>query len=355
MKNKNGHHANDTAETPIDSVMEGDAEERLQSCALGTAELPLDSVMEGDAGEVLRGFPDHSIDLVFTSPPYGDNRKSTYKGPKFNEYVDWFKPIAKEIKRVLKPDGSFVLNIKERAANGERQTYVLELILEMKKQDWVWVEEYIWHKKNSYPGKWPNRFRDAWERCLHFSPSKKFRMYQDAVKVPVGEWAETRLKNLSNQDKERHESRAQSGLGRNVSNWVGRDMVYPDNVLFMPTECSNRGHSATFPKELPEWFIKLFTLEGDIVLDPFMGSGTTGIACLDNNRHYIGVDISAEYATFARDKLARHRQVDSSNDDNQADCVAETDTPDDLWVLDLSFAEIIDLSFSPNEVGKNAT
>ena len=236
----------------------------------GNAELPLDSVIEGDAGEVLQGFPDHSIDLVFTSPPYGNNRKSTYKGPKFADYVDWFLPIAGEIKRVLKTDGSFILNIKERAANGERQTYVLELILALREQEWVWVEEYIWHKKNSFPGKWPNRFRDAWERCLHFAPDKKFRMYQDAVKVPVGNWAEGRLKNLSEKDKNRHESQAQSGLGRNVSNWVGREMVYPDNVLHLPTECSNRGHSATFPKELPEWFIKLFTLEDDVVLDPFM-------------------------------------------------------------------------------------
>ncbi len=107
----------------------------------GNALPPLDSVLEGDAGEVLQSFPDHSIDLVFTSPPYDDNRKSTYKGPRFDEYVDWFMPIAEQIKRVLKPDGSFVLNIKERAANGERQTYVLELILALKKHEWVWVRE----------------------------------------------------------------------------------------------------------------------------------------------------------------------------------------------------------------------
>ena len=270
--------------------------------------LPIDTVVEGDAEEILKGFPSQSVDLVFTSPPYGDNRKSTYKGPKFSEYVDWFLPIADQVKRVLKPEGSFVLNIKERAANGERQTYVLELILALRENQWVWVEEYIWHKKNSFPGKWPNRFRDSWERCLHFTLGKKFRMYQDAVKIPVGDWAESRLKNLSEQDQKRHESRAQSGLGRNVSNWVGRDMVYPTNVLHLPTECSNRGHSATFPKELPEWFIKLLTSEGDVVLDPFIGSGTTGIACIDNNRHYVGVDLSPTYAKFAEERLSKHEQ-----------------------------------------------
>ena len=305
----------------------------------GNAALPLDTVLEGDAGEILQEFPDHSIDFVFTSPPYGDNRRSTYKGPKFVEYVDWFLPIAEQIKRVLKPDGSFVLNIKERAADGQRQTYVLELILALKKKDWVWVEEYIWHKKNSFPGKWPNRFRDAWERCLHFSPSKKFRMYQDAVKVPVGDWAESRLKNLSEKDQKRHESQAQSGLGRNVSNWIGRELVYPDNVLHLPTECSNRGHSATFPKELPEWFIKLFTVEGDIVLDPFIGSGTTGIACIDNNRHYIGVEVSSEYAEFACTRLFRHSQFKTQENGHLSEENPEENYPLALQSLQPAYIE----------------
>jgi site-specific DNA-methyltransferase (adenine-specific)/site-specific DNA-methyltransferase (cytosine-N4-specific) len=68
---------------------------------------------------------------------------------------------------VTKSSGSFVLNIKERAINGERHTYVIELILMMRKLGWLWTEEYIWHKKNSYPGKWPNRFRDSWENPLY--------------------------------------------------------------------------------------------------------------------------------------------------------------------------------------------
>ena len=160
-------------------------------------------------------------------------------------------------------------------------------------------------------------------------------MYQDSVKVPVGNWATSRLKSLSDQDQKRHESRAQSGLGRNVSNWVGRELVYPSNVLHLPTECSNRGHSATFPKELPEWFIKLFTLEGDVVLDPFMGSGTTGIACLDNNRHFIGVDISPEYAAFARDRLSQHGPVGVTVNGHQASEVPTGDGGGDSWSMHL--------------------
>ena len=75
----------------------------------------------------------------------------------------------------------------------------------MKKQGWLWTEEYIWYKKNSFPGKWPNRFRDAWERCLHFTKNKKFKMNQDDVMVPMGEWAKTRFNSLSNEDKIRYD------------------------------------------------------------------------------------------------------------------------------------------------------
>ncbi|RLD69067.1 MAG: site-specific DNA-methyltransferase, partial [Bacteroidetes bacterium] len=155
----------------------------------------------GDCREELKIVPKDSVDLIFTSPPYADQRKKTYGGIHPDRYVEWFLPISEQLLRVLKPTGSFVLNIKERVVNGERSTYVLELILEMKKQGWLWTEEYIWHKKNSYPGKWPNRFRDSWERLLHFTKSKKFNMYQDKVMVPMGDWAKTRLKNLSETDK----------------------------------------------------------------------------------------------------------------------------------------------------------
>jgi DNA modification methylase len=212
-----------------------------------------------------------------------------------DKYVEWFLPITKEIKRVLKNDGSFVLNIKERAFNGERHTYVLDLITQMRQQGWLWVEEYIWHKKNSYPGKWPNRFRDSWERCLHFTKKRKFKMYQEAVMVPMGKWAEKRLATLSEKDKTRYESRVNSGFGKNISNWIGRDKAYPTNVLQLSTESSNKGHSATFPISLPSWFIRLFTQEDDTVLDPFMGSGTTALACIKLNRNYIGVELMPKY------------------------------------------------------------
>ena len=257
----------------------------------------------GDCREVLKTIADDSVDLVFTSPPYADQRKATYGGISPEKYVEWFLPTAEQLLRVLKPTGTFVLNIKEKAVNGERSTYVLELILAMRKQGWLWTEEFVWHKKNCYPGKWTNRFRDAWERLLQFNKERKFKMYQEAVMVPMGDWKHKRLTNLSETDKIRDTAKVGSGFGKNISNWVGREKAYPSNVLHLATECGNRNHSAAFPESLPEWFIKLFTQEGDTVLDPFLGAGTTCIVANRMNRNSVGIEIVPEYCEMVKQQL----------------------------------------------------
>ncbi len=114
-------------------------------------------ICQGDSKEQLKLLSDDSVDLIVTSPPYADQRRSTYGGVHPDDYVEWFLPISEQLLRVLRPSGTFILNIKEKAVNGERSTYVIELVLEMRKQGWLWTEEFIWHKKNCYPGKWPNR------------------------------------------------------------------------------------------------------------------------------------------------------------------------------------------------------
>jgi site-specific DNA-methyltransferase (adenine-specific)/site-specific DNA-methyltransferase (cytosine-N4-specific) len=171
----------------------------------------------------------------------------------------------------------------------------MELILEMRKQGWLWTEEFIWHKKNCYPGKWPNRFRDAWERLLQFNKTKQFSMYQESFMVPMGDWAKNRLSHLSETDKIRDTSKVGSGFGKNISNWIGREMAYPTNVLHLATECGNKNHSAAFPEELPAWFIRLFTKEYDTVMDPFMGSGTTIYAANRLRRNAVGIEIVPDY------------------------------------------------------------
>ncbi len=257
----------------------------------------------GNCLDEIKKIPQASVDLVVTSPPYADARKEEYGGPQPDAFVDWFLPIADAVKEVLNPTGTFIINIKEKVVNCERHTYVLELILAMRKKGWMWTEEWIWHKKNCFPGKWPNRFRDSWERCLQFNLQKKFKMNQDAVMVPVGDWAEDRLKNLSEKDKKRDNSTSGSAFGKKVENWVGRDMVYPTNVLHLATECGNKKHSAAFPESLPSFFIKLFTDKNDLVLDPFEGSGTTGVASVKLERNYLGIDLNAEYSEMSKNRI----------------------------------------------------
>ncbi|MCK4638189.1 MAG: site-specific DNA-methyltransferase [Bacteroidales bacterium] len=257
----------------------------------------------GDCKEELKYLPDNSVDLIITSPPYADARKNTYGGIHPNKYVEWFLPVTEQLLRVIKPTGTFILNIKERVFKGERHTYVLDTIISMRKQGWLWTEELMWHKKNCYPGKWTNRFRDSWERLLQFNKEKKFNMYQEEVMVPMGDWAKNRLKKLSETDKKRDVSKVGSGFGKNISNWIDRDKAYPTNVLHIATECNNKNHSAAFPESLPEWFIKLFTKEGDTVLDPFMGSGTTIKVAQRMRRNSIGIEILPEYFKIIKNQI----------------------------------------------------
>lgn len=288
---------------------------------------PFNKIYNNDCLKFLPQLAEETVDLVVTSPPYAEKRKNTYGGVHPDKYVEWFLPIANELYRVLKNDGSFVLNIKEHPKNGERETYVLELILEMKKQGWRWVEEYCWYKKNSFPGRWSNRFRDSWERCLHFTKSADFNMYQDEVKVPIGDWAQKRFKSMTENDFVRYISKNNSHLTRNVSNWLDRKKVFPHNVLVFEEEHrlylsnvieaavdgTNKNHSAIFPIELPSWFIRVFSKEGDLVLDPFLGSGTTAVASVLHSRQYLGVEILEEYYKEAEKNIAEAVEVMQSN------------------------------------------
>lgn len=291
--------------------------------------LTANKIYFGDSAKILSKtdlLPDNCVNLIMTSPPYADKRSKSYGGIKADKYVEWFLPVSLQLKRVLTDSGSFVLNIKEHPESGERQTYVMELILEMKKQGWFWIEEYCWYKKNSFPGKWNNRFRDSWERCLHFTKNKSFDMYQEAVMVPIGDWAERRFKSMSESDFVRYTSQNNSNLGRNVSNWLDRKKVFPhnvvvfenehylapSNVLEFATECSNKNHSAAYPVELPTWFIKLFTKKDDVVLDPFIGSGTTAVASLLLGRKYLGIEKYKDYYDEAKKNIADAKKLKSN-------------------------------------------
>lgn len=264
----------------------------------------LSEVYCGDCLDIMRSFPSNSVDLIMTSPPYADARKHTYGGVAPDHYVEWFLPRAEEMKRVLKPTGSFVLNIKEKTVDGERHTYVLELILSMRKElGWRWVEEYVWRKTDAMPGIWKNRFRDGWERLLHFSKAIDFKMTQENVMVAPQESTLKAGSYLNPYDKTRDVSKTDSGFGIVKFRAKNRQMVYPDNVIESSSEAKNSGHSAVYPVGLPTFFVKLFTDADDVVLDPFCGSGTTMAAAQSLGRHWIGIDKDQSSVDLSRDRL----------------------------------------------------
>ena len=242
-----------------------------------------------------------SVDLVITSPPYAERRKKAYGGVPGEKYVEWFLPISAEILRVLKPTGSFVLNIKESVDDGERQTYVYELVLALKKQGWLWVDEFIWHKTNPFPTGSKKRLKDGFERCYHFAKTKNFKFFPDAVRTKsTSKYAGN---NARRKNKGAHATT--NGSGMNMSRRIIGDLVRPSNVVIMPSSSINIDHPAVFPQALPEFFIKLMTESGDLVLDPFMGSGSTAIAARGLGRRYVGVERSEDYLCLSAERLAR--------------------------------------------------
>lgn len=268
---------------------------------------------------------DNSVDLVMTSPPYAEARKATYGGVCADEYVEWFKPIAKEIYRILKPSGSFILNIGDNTIDGETHLYTFELPIMLKRElGFKFIDPLIWHKKNPAPGKFKNRFKDGWEFCYHFSKTLdlKFNPYAVASQTQqqslaralrqrddangkslTGSGFTTAAGTIKKNIEKRRERNNNSGVGTIDENFTDLEMALPSNVLHLSGETTNVGHPAPYPTEIPAFFIKAFTDEGDLVYDPFFGSGTTGEVCLRMNRNFIGSEMKAEYIPVSKDRL----------------------------------------------------
>jgi site-specific DNA-methyltransferase (adenine-specific)/site-specific DNA-methyltransferase (cytosine-N4-specific) len=134
-----------------------------------------------DLAAVQRLLNGRKANLVVTSPPYASQREydtsSGFKPIHPEKYVDWYKGVADVIAEILAPDGSYFLNIKEHAEDGERSLYVKDLVLAHKRQwGWLFVDEFCWRNTaNGVPGGWPNRFKNAWEPVFHFARTPKIK------------------------------------------------------------------------------------------------------------------------------------------------------------------------------------
>jgi DNA modification methylase len=281
----------------------------------------------GDSRKILPTLSD-KVQLLVTSPPYADARKSHYDSIHPDEYAAWFMDFHKPFWDILDNEGSFVLNIKDKTVNGIRHRFVWETIKRLEEAGWKAIDDYIWYKTNPMPGHWPSRLRDGWEYCFHLAKTIKPRMYQDNVKVPIGGWTEARLSNLKQKDRVRQNSANKSGFGRDISYWVDKSTVFPSNVLKLrepeaeQTPQSNvidlalvgknYQHPAVFPVGLPAFFIRLFTAECDMVLDPFCGSGTTGIAAINLQRNSILIDNNEKYCQIAYNRIKEESNLNGS-------------------------------------------
>lgn len=262
-------------------------------------------ILYGDCLDIIKNIPDNSVDMIITSPPYAERRKKIYGGISEDKYVEWFLPIGHEIKRILKPTGSFFLNIKPHTNKGERSLYVFDLVCELKRSvDLMFIEEYCW-TKNAFPGDLKGRFKNGFEPVYHFTknPPNKITFNPTACGTPIKKESIARTFR-----KQCGPPKNGSGMtGMNTTNIRNLEFARPSNVINV-NNVSNQFsdkqlHPATFPEGLVEFFVKSFTNENDIVLDPFAGSGTTGIVCKNLNRQYILIDNMLEYIELMSHRL----------------------------------------------------
>jgi site-specific DNA-methyltransferase (adenine-specific) len=262
-------------------------------------------LMQGDCLERMKELPNGSVDMVFTSPPYADRRKSTYGGVKADDYVDWFIPIGQQIHRVLSDTGSFFLNIKPHTDKGERSLYVFDLICQLKRElGFLFVDELCW-TKNGFPGSLKGRFKNAFEPIYHLtkgSPNKiTFNPVACGTEMKEESIARTYRKQCG-------KPKNGSGMaGMNTTNIRNLEFARPSNVIHV-NNVSNQFsdkqlHPATFPEGLVEFFIKSYTNEGDTILDPFTGSGTTGIVSVRGFRRFIGIELDETYFQIAKQRI----------------------------------------------------
>lgn len=272
-------------------------------------------ILTGDSFELIKDLPDNSVDLVITSPPYADivSYGKNVSIKKSNDYVDWLLPLFNEIHRVLKPTGSFILNINDNTKGGYRNTFIYELIYRNSKETPLKLyDTYIWHKTNGIPNGSKKRFRNNTEFIFHFcKDTKLMKFYMDRV-----------LEEPKNKDKHkskvkiRRTNKQVDSDGLSCDNFVDRivpDKVRPDNVFRFSTAGASRDndirHPAPFHRELPEYFINLLTDENDVVLDVFSGIGTTGLPCRDLDRNYIGFELNSTYADFSIKRLNGEKET----------------------------------------------
>jgi len=261
-------------------------------------------IKNGDVLELIKLQKNESVDLIVTSPPYVDvvNYGSGIENHTGENYVNWLLSLFVEVERVLKTSGSFILNINDKCENGYRNIVIFDLISRSAKEtNLKFYDFYVWHKKSCIPNSSAKRLRHTTEYLFHFcKDSKKMKFYMDRILVPSVSGGKKQKICRQNQNAD--------GIQCNIYREISMPTkARPDNVMRFRTAGASRAntikHPAPFHKELPAYFINLLTDENDLVIDTFSGIGTTGEACKDLNRNYIGYELNEIYTAFSRKRL----------------------------------------------------
>ena len=250
--------------------------------------------------DVIDGFknlPDNSIDLIVTSPPYATIR-NTYEGVEAEKYTQWFVPILKEIKRVLTPDGSFILNINDKCKKGERIPFPFEIVVEARKVGLKYIDTIIWVKKNGIAGAGRRR-ADYFEYIFHLAKSVKPVWNPDPIRTPYTASSVKRAKKPIKNNVSNRESRTKKE--DEYKEWKLHPMgAFPKNIQYFKKD-SGKNHVASFHVELPTHFILAHSNAGDTILDPFAGRGTTCFAARELGRNYVGFDLKKEHVEMGQE------------------------------------------------------
>ena len=243
------------------------------------------------------GLGDETVDLVVTSPPY-DGQPKYGNGEKYERdwYAGFFLDLAVEIHRVLKPHGSFILNYRSKRHGNERGTLQYELIFWLRDKGFLFCEDFIWGKPSPPPGRFNRFLKDAVEYCFQFAKTPQWQFFPEHCLTPA-RWdakdRERRKRLAHNYER----VNAPSGQGRKRVQ-AGPDLVRPSTLLHFEPEFGPNPvrHPARFPLQLPTFFIKLLSEPGQLVLDPFGGTGTTALAAEQLERRWLVTEIDPDYA-----------------------------------------------------------
>lgn len=245
------------------------------------------------------------VNVLFTSPPYASQRKydesSGFEPIKPDDFSRWYSSCQKLVKQYLSDDGSYFLNIKEHCQDGQRHLYVKKLVVDhCDLWGWQFVDEFCW-LRNPPPGSWPNRFKNGFEPIFHFATGK------DAIKFNPNNVAKPSNQCFNSDDGPRTDvaNGQHWNMPKTDSNNQVSGMALPSNVIDACGVARNMGHQAAFPAKLPQFFINAFSDPGDIILDPFSGSGTTMYAAATLDRIGYGIELSPAYGDVIIARLSQ--------------------------------------------------